>query len=180
VLRAATTADVPALPAIELAAGERFRTVDLDAIADDDPPSEEELRHHVGQGTAWVATVDSAVVGYAIASVVDHEGHLDQVSLLPDHSGAGIGRALVERVCRWAAEAGFEAVTLTTFRDVPWNAALYRRLGFVEIATQELPDWLREIREAEDSGELARWPRVAMACAPAVLVPAAQSAPAPR
>jgi hypothetical protein len=37
VLRAATTADVPALPAIELAAGERFRTVDLDAIADDDP-----------------------------------------------------------------------------------------------------------------------------------------------
>jgi len=161
-LRAATPADVPVAQAIEVAAGERFRTVDLHAIADDDPPSAEELLHHVGEGTAWVATVDGAVVGYAIASVVDHEGHLDQVSLLPEHSGAGIGRALVERVCRWAAEAGFEAVTLTTFRDVPWNGPLYAHLGFVEVPPDEQGPELAAVRAHERALGLDVAPRLAM------------------
>jgi hypothetical protein len=32
-----------------------------------------------------------------------------------------------------ARAAGFEAVTLTTYRDLPWNRPYYAGLGFMEI-----------------------------------------------
>jgi hypothetical protein len=38
-------------------------------------------------------------------------------------------------------------VTLTTFRDVPWNAPFYRRLGFEVV--DELPSGLAAIRAHE-------------------------------
>ena len=41
------------------------------------------------------------------------------------------------------------AVTLTTFRDVPWNAPLYRHLGFVDLDDASLGPELRAIVAAE-------------------------------
>ncbi|HEV7704019.1 MAG TPA: hypothetical protein VGO46_06980, partial [Gemmatimonadaceae bacterium] len=38
----------------------------------------------------------------------------------------------------WAAIQGFEAVTLTTFRDVPFNRPFYARLGFEVIPSEKL------------------------------------------
>jgi GNAT superfamily N-acetyltransferase len=42
----------------------------------------------------------------------------------------GIGRRLVAAVCEWASRRGWSRVTLTTFRDVPWNMPFYTRHGF--------------------------------------------------
>jgi GNAT superfamily N-acetyltransferase len=161
-VRPATPQDVPQLPGIEVRAGVRFREVGLDAIADDDPPGEDELLAHVADGTAWVAEVDGQVVGYAVASVVDGEGHLDQVSLAPEHAGRGLGRALVQQVCDWAATEGFDAVTLTTFRDVEWNGPLYRHLGFADLAEGELGPELAAVRRHEQELGLDVAPRIAM------------------
>jgi GNAT superfamily N-acetyltransferase len=161
-VRPATADDLPALPAIEVAAGVRFREVGLDSIADDAPPTVAELGLHVEDGTAWVATVDGEVVGYAIASVVDDEGHLDQVSLLPEHVGRGLGRALVEQVATWAAGHHYDAVTLTTFRDVPWNGPLYEHLGFLEVPADELGPELAAVRRHEQELGLDVAPRIAM------------------
>jgi len=41
-------------------------------------------------------------------------------------------------VCDWAASVGHRFVTLTTFRDVPWNMPFYARLGFVETPAEDL------------------------------------------
>lgn len=161
-VRPAVAQDLAALPAIEVAAGVRFREVGLDSIADDAPPTVAELGVHLEDGTAWVATVDGEVVGYAVASVVDGEGHLDQVSLLPAHAGHGLGRALVEAVLGWAAGLGCDAVSLTTFRDVPWNGPLYRHLGFVEVPSDELGPELAAVRRHEQELGLDVAPRVAM------------------
>jgi hypothetical protein len=41
-------------------------------------------------------------------------------------------------VCRWAKENGYPAVTLRTFRDVPWNAPFYEHRGFHVVDSAEL------------------------------------------
>jgi GNAT superfamily N-acetyltransferase len=59
--------------------------------------------------------------------------HLEQLSVHPDHAGRGIGRALLEAGCDWAAAAGYAEITLATYRDVPWNGPFYASEGFVEV-----------------------------------------------
>jgi hypothetical protein len=44
----------------------------------------------------------------------------------------------VEVACEWAARSGHADITLTTFRDVPWNMPFYASLGFDEIPAGEL------------------------------------------
>ena len=47
---------------------------------------------------------------------------------------AGRGSALLDAACAWAAEAGYERVTVVAFADVPWNAPWLRRRGFTDVA----------------------------------------------
>jgi hypothetical protein len=69
----------------------------------------------------------------------------------------------VQAVCAWATGQGFDAVTLTTYRDVPWNAPFYARLGFVVVAEQDLSRGLVAIRVHERvAGDDDFGPRVAM------------------
>jgi hypothetical protein len=65
-------------------------------------------------------------------------------------------------VCRWAEERGYLAVTLTTFRDVPWNMPFYARLGFEEIPAATLTPALRSVLEDEARRGLDPARRVAM------------------
>jgi predicted GNAT superfamily acetyltransferase len=73
------------------------------------------------------------------------------VSVVPSHQGAGFGRALIDRVAAWAAAAGLPALTLTTFRDVPWNAPLYRHLGFRDLDEAEIGPELAAVLDHEAS-----------------------------
>jgi GNAT superfamily N-acetyltransferase len=134
-LRAATTSDIPAMQACELAAGEMFRSVGMDAIADAEPFDDDELAAYIADGRAWVVVDgDDEPLGYAVAEVVDGLAHLEQLSVVPAAQGRGRGRALVDAVERWAVAHDLPAMTLTTFRDVPWNAPLYAHLGFEVLA----------------------------------------------
>jgi GNAT superfamily N-acetyltransferase len=154
ILRPATADDARTIRRIEVTAGQRFREVGLPDVADHDPTSEEDLWRAATAGRCWVAVDHSdEAIGEIQVSVVDSNGHIDEVSVLPDHQGIGVGRALVARACAWAAEQGFAAVTLTTFTDVSWNAPLYRHLGFVAMADDELGPELRDIlREEAERG----------------------------
>ena len=71
-----------------------------------------------------------AVIGFAVAWVIDGEGHLDELAVTPAHGRRGVGRALVDEVLAWSAARGLPSVTLITFRDVPWNGPFYEKLGF--------------------------------------------------
>ncbi len=161
-VRAAVEGDVEWARVIEVDAGRRFHEVGLGPVAEDDPPSADELAGHVRAGTMWVAELDGEVIGYAVASIVDDHGHLDQVSVTRMASGRGVGTALLDRVCAWASGVGSEWVTLTTFRDVPWNAPYYSRRGFSILDEAELGPELAAVREMERIGGLEVSPRVAM------------------
>ncbi|MCG8382016.1 MAG: GNAT family N-acetyltransferase [Gammaproteobacteria bacterium] len=91
------------------------------------------------QGCLWVAlTPQQEPVGFIMAALEDGVGFIVEVDVLPHYQGRGLGRALIQRVGKWAHTEGLSRVTLTTFSKVRWNAPFYQRLGFKKIATDEL------------------------------------------
>ena len=154
--------DLAQLAAVEVAAGERFRELGLDRIADDPGPTVADLSPHLADGTIWVAELEGRLVGYATASVVDGDGHLDQVSVVPEAGGMGFGYGLITEVHQWARGRQLPAVTLTTFRDVAWNGPYYERFGYRALPEDRLGPELAAIRQAEVDAGLDVVPRVAM------------------
>ena len=155
--------DLPALQDIDRAAGELFRDLGMEVVADDEPLSVADLAVFQEDGRAWVATAQGdQPVAYLLVEVVDGGAHIEQVSVHPDHSRQGIGRALLDTTEIWAAGLGLSGLTLTTFANVPWNAPYYQRLGFRIMTSDEIGSGLRQIRELEAKRGLDRWPRVTL------------------
>lgn len=162
-IRPARPDDLPELPEVERAAGLPFRGIGMDVVADDDPPTVDELAAYQADGRAWVfADPDDRPVAYLLVAVVDGHAHIEQVSVRPEHARRGIGRQLVEVAREWAVARGLPALSLTTYAEVPWNGPYYERLGFAVVPEAELSPGLREIRAAEAAKGLDAWPRVVM------------------
>lgn len=167
-IRLAVNTDLPKLREIECSAGAAFRALNMAAVADDDPPSLEDLDAYRQVGLAWVATerrsqfADNPPVAYLVARVVDGCLHIDQVSVHADHARRGIGRRLIEHTARQAVARGLPALTLTTFVNVPWNAPYYERCGFHRLPDEALTPGLRAIRDHEAALGLDIWPRICM------------------
>ena len=162
-LRVAVVDDVEAMRSLEVDAGRRFRDIGMDEIADDDPPAADLLQAHIDNASAWIVIdTDGSPIGYALGSIVDDEGHLDQVSVAERAGRRGVGTALIDRVCAWSREQGAGTVTLTTFRDVSFNGPYYASLGFVEIAEADCGPELLAIRHLEQDLGLDIAPRIAM------------------
>lgn len=66
------------------------------------------------------------------------------MDVLRTHQGRGIGRALLAHAADWARTHGFTALSLTTFRNVPWNAPFYASFGFREWAPADAPASIRQ------------------------------------
>ena len=81
-----------------------------------------------------------------MVELVDGHAHLEQISVLPEHGGQGVGTQLLDAVAGWAKGQGHAEVTLTTFRDVPFNAPLYAKRGYEIVPEAEWTDDLRERR----------------------------------
>ncbi|HEX7442570.1 MAG TPA: GNAT family N-acetyltransferase [Acidimicrobiales bacterium] len=112
-------------------------------------------------GASVVFASGDPAVGFVSVRPVDDGAHVDQLSVLPANGRRGIGRALLDRAVDWARDEGLAGVTLTTFRDVPWNAPFYRTVGF-EVVAHPAPG-LGAIRTHERAVGLdALGPRVAM------------------
>lgn len=172
VIRPALSSDLPLIPQIEYQAGQIFRAVGMDAIADDAPPTIDSLAHYASAGRLWVAVScsDSAApIAYLTADLLASDGlaHVAQVTVLPEHARRGIGASLLRYLELWAREMKLRGVSLTTFRDVPWNRPMYERLGYRTLGDEELQQeglrGLRDLVKEEGRNEvLKRWPRCAM------------------
>ena len=162
-VRAARREDGPVLQEIERLAGARFREVGLATVADNDPPSLEELAESADSGRSWVAVDEwDKPIGYVIVDDADGNTHLEQMSVMPEHQNRGVGRSLLAQVQAWASDTGRRAITLTTYTEVPWNRALYQHLGFRVLKDNEVGPELRAIRQAEKDRGLDVAPRVCM------------------
>lgn len=155
--------DVHLLPDIERSAGERFREISsLAWIADDDVMSPETHLLYVAQSTSWVAEVDNQIVGFLCAESVDEDIHVWLLAVQLEWQGKGIGRQLMKTVIEHAHHNKFLSVTLTTFRDVPWNEPFYRALGFEIIDSEMIDSRLKKILDEEIQHGLSGEMRCAM------------------
>jgi GNAT superfamily N-acetyltransferase len=93
---------------------------------------------------------------------VDGAAHIEQVTVHPERARHGIGAELITVADSWARDHGLPAVTLTTFRDVPWNAPYYERLGFRAIPPRSWGPAMGARMDTEAARGLEAWPRLAM------------------
>lgn len=153
--------DVTALPAIERAAGQLFRDYpELAWLAEGEVISAEQHLDYAERGLSWLALANELPVGFILAELHVSSLFIVELSVHLDWQGKGIGRRLIACVADQARKRGLASLTLTTFRDVPWNAPFYARLGFEMITT--LTPELREKREEETAHGLAYDARCAM------------------
>ena len=162
-IRPATPNDMPFLSPIESAACTLFETIPATAALPLYLTESEDFQEAQRQGLLWVAEdASGTLVGFALAEWIDGVLHLEEIDVLPEHGRQGLGTRLVHTVCDWARRRGVAAVTLCTFREVPWNAPFYQRLGFRVLREEELSPGLAErVREEERAG-LPRALRIAM------------------
>jgi GNAT superfamily N-acetyltransferase len=162
-IRPTRLADSIVIQRIERAAGKLFRDIGMPDIADHPDPPIELLAEYQQAGRSWVV-VDAAdrPIAFVLVKLIDGLAHIEQVSVEPAKARQGIGRELIDYVDAWAAERGLHALTLTTFRDVPWNGPYYERLGFAELAPDERGPELAELMAAEAAHGLDPAQRIAM------------------
>jgi ADP-ribose pyrophosphatase YjhB (NUDIX family) len=155
--------DVAALPAIERAASELFEGWAVAENVAQDETSLEELAFAQRAGLLWVARgAYGEPVGFALVELLAGEPHLEEIDVLPSHGRRGAGRALIDAVKAWVRAAGHRSLTLTTFRDIPWNAPWYAQLGFRVLAAEELSPSRRAVVADEASRGLDPATRVVM------------------
>lgn len=90
-----------------------------------------------GVSQPFVAIHDGAIIGMAMASVIDDyrtfafqqlRGYINAVYVVPAERGRGIGRALTEAAIAWLRAKGCVAVRLNPSAKAE---PLYRSMGFV-------------------------------------------------
>ena len=161
-ITAARQEDLAWLPAIELAAARLLAGLAPESVLRE-TTSLEALNTARREGHLWVALSDDVPVGFAHVEVIERDAvHLEELDVHPDHGRRGLGTTLVLQVCEWAASHGYESVTLTTFRDVPWNMPFYARLGFAVVPPEELSEALRTVVDDETRRGLDPSRRVVM------------------
>ncbi|MFP4004959.1 MAG: GNAT family N-acetyltransferase [Alphaproteobacteria bacterium] len=162
-IRRSRPADIPALMEIERDAAQLFRTVGYDFCADGPVRDEAEHRYGMSNGAHFtVEAPDGAPAGFILLWRLDGRAHVTELSVATAHQGKGLGRRLLAHAEEWARGQGYTGITLTTFRDVPWNMPFYERCGYAVFEPgPDRPD-LRAVTEEETGAGFAAKPRVAM------------------
>ena len=103
------------------------------------PPSRsaEEYRGMIAQGHCLTATSGDRIVGFAATRRHARELHLHELSVATDFQRRRIGATLLNAVKIDARNSGVRAITLHTYRDVPFNAPFYERHGWVIVEELE-------------------------------------------
>jgi len=161
-ITAARLEDLTRLPAIELAAARLLAGHAPESVLNE-TTSLDVLEKAQREGHLWVALADDVPVGFAHVELIEPEAaHLEEIDVHPEHGRHGVGTKLVLQVCEWAAGQGYESITLTTFRDVPWNMPFYARLGFGIVPSEQVSTGLRTVVDNETRRGLDPSRRVVM------------------
>ncbi len=157
-IRLAEPADARGLPDIERDAGKSFFAIpDLAWIASDNVMSADEHLPRIATGTVWVAEDAAAgVIGFLNAEAIGAELQIWEAAVRGDFQQRGIGARLLGAAFDHARAAGLAAVTLTTFRDVAWNAPFYARNGFGIVEGHDLDERLAGLLRQEAAWGLPR------------------------
>jgi putative acetyltransferase len=151
------------LPGIELAAATLLRGYASPNVLQE-TTSAPTFARAAHEGRLWIATAHNEPIGFALVEMLAPGlPHLEEVDVLPAHGRRGVGTALVRAACEWASTSGYRTLTLTTFRDVPFNMPFYAGLGFTAIDRANLHAELSALVDRETNKGLLPGSRIAMA-----------------
>ncbi len=95
-------------------------------------PMNDDYAARIAAGQAWVLDAHGTILGVLVLEHGPDGFLLDNIAILPDQQGKGLGRLLIAYAEAEARRLGFREVRLYTHVRMTENIALYRRLGFVE------------------------------------------------
>ncbi len=162
IIRPARQNEYSHLPDIENDAAQAFREAGLDGIDGLEETAASYYKNLPGRSAVFIAEDKGQIIGFSAGYEVDGQAYIREVSVRFTSSGKGAGTALVTALINWAGKTGFSCVTLTTFRDIPFNAPFYRKLGFVPFEPDGNWPELLAIRKKEISRGLDIQPRICM------------------
>lgn len=125
--RVATTADVAEMHRIRLAVRENRLSNPAAAQPND------YVSRLTARGRGWVAAIDGAIAGFAIADRLP--AHVWALFVDPQHEGRGIGRRLHDDVVEWLFAAGADRIWLSTEANTRAER-FYRAAGWVAVGIQ--------------------------------------------
>ena len=121
-IRLAEMQVIPVLLEVDEDAAQRFGADPSFAfVLECKAPETPAISTYVEGRRAFVAEENGVVLGYVLMGEVDGQAHVFQVSVRMDFQQKGVGRRLIEAGLIWGRAQGYFEVTLTTFRDAPWN-----------------------------------------------------------
>ena len=159
-IRAARPEDLPTLIALEREAGERFRNTPMAFVLDWPSPPPQAYSAALDAGLLFIAEQDAQPAGFLAGVAMPGALHILEVSVHPDFGRRGLAQALVAHAATVAQGLQLPLLTLTTDREIPWNAPLWSKLGFQE--AKDPPEWLSQILLAERDAGFDPARRVAM------------------
>ena len=162
IIRLAVPTDAPMLPLIERDAAQIFRSAKgLEWVADN-VGEEGTYLELIKAKSVWVAEASEQACGFLAARIEGQGLHVVEISVCKEQQRQGIARALIQRAAAEARRLSLTALTLTTFRDLPWNEPHYSKLGFTSLNGADLPARLQKHIDLDAEAGLPRHRRCAM------------------
>ncbi len=140
------------LRAIERASSVHFREFGMTDVADHEPTPASIFEDRARDGLLYVALLADTVAGFLIWSPMDGQAYIEEVSVDPAHAGHKLAARMIDRLDE-DIRGRHPAITLTTFRHVPWNGPYYATLGFEEFPRDQAgPEHAEAWQEQADAG----------------------------
>ncbi|MDO8902159.1 MAG: GNAT family N-acetyltransferase [Phenylobacterium sp.] len=168
-IRLARPEDLDLLPEIEVSAATLFRDQGLAITSDETDGAPLDFtpaavwKPIAAAGLLWVVAEEKGPPGgFLAARIEDNRLHILEFDVHRRHQGQGLGRRLLAFAIAEARRRGLEGLSLTTFRDAPWNAPFYASAGFKVIERDAAPETLQAYLDREASRGLDPARRCAM------------------
>ncbi|WP_244480463.1 GNAT family N-acetyltransferase [Rhizobium sp. Root1220] len=162
-IRPGCTGDLPLLADIEIDA---FATL-ADALGvarDAHPLSLEVLGRSLQESLLFIAVDDAdRPIGFLAGAEIERTLYVIELDVVTEWQRQGLGRRLMAKAIETARARKLAGVTLTTDRDVTFNAPFYHSLGFELLAFESMPAFMQKKLDEEIVNGMDPERRVAMA-----------------
>ena len=126
--RPAVVADVPALAEVARRAYAPY----VERMGQEPPPMIADYHEVVARGEVWVAEDDRRVLGMLVLIAEPAYLLVENVAVVPEAQGRGVGKALMRLAEDRAAASGLAELRLYTNAAMTENLTYYPRHGYVE------------------------------------------------
>jgi GNAT superfamily N-acetyltransferase len=127
-IRIAEMPDLPVVEAIVTAAYSHY----IARMGRKPGPMLDDYAAYIGEGFVRVLEDGGAIKGILVLIPEPDAMLLDNVAVLPEAQGTGVGRRLLEFAEQTARDMGYKSIRLYTHEKMTENIALYSRIGYVE------------------------------------------------